>query len=241
MRAGILPALAAESIGTALLVGIATGAAVAGANAGGVAQWVLAVAAFIAVSLPVLLFAFVSGSHINPAVTLALWAAGRFPRRDVAPYAAAQLLGAFTGSLGVLITLGSSIHLAATVPAGGDWSRAMGAEFAFTFLLAFSVCGLVHFGPGPRRIGLLLPGTVVGVATYVIGPWTGCSLNPARTLAPAVLSGTYTDIWVYLLAVPLGALAAASVARWLLPPARSDAVDLAVEPPRQVAAHGGGG
>ena len=89
---------AAEAAGTALLVGIGTGSIVAGANAGGVGRWVLALAWFAAVAIPVLAFAFVSGSHINPAVTLALVSSPRFPAREALPYIAAQFLGAFAAS-----------------------------------------------------------------------------------------------------------------------------------------------
>lgn len=217
MTTALLRPLGAEAAGTCLLVTIATGAAVAGADLGGVPLWTLAAAAFVAISLPVLLFVSVSGAHINPAVTLALWASGRFPRTRVLPYVAAQVAGAFVGSALVLLFLGNALHLGATVPAAGDWGRAMVGEFAFTFLLVLSVTLLVAFGAGPARLGLLAPGAVVAVATYVLGPITGCSLNPARTIAPAVLSGTYTDLWAYLIAVPAGALAAAALSRRLFP------------------------
>src|SRR5579871_4162642 len=182
-------ALTAEVVGTAMLVAIATGPAVAAAKIGGVSQWELAAAAFVAISLLVVLFVSVSGAHINPAITLALWAMGRFPRERVLPYVGAQVLGAFAGSAIVLASVGSALHLGATVPAGGDWPRAMVDEFGFSFLLALSVALLVVVGPGRARLGLLAPGAVVAAATYVIGPWTGCSLNPARSLAPAALSG----------------------------------------------------
>lgn len=210
-------ALTAEVVGTAMLVAIATGPAVAAAKIGGVPQWELAAAAFVAISLPVVLFVSVSGAHINPAITLALWAMGRFPRERVLPYVGAQVLGAFAGSAIVLASVGSALHLGATVPAGGDWPRAMVDEFGFSFLLALSVALLVVVGPGRARLGLLAPGAVVSSATYVIVPWTGCSLNPARSLAPAVLSGTYTDLWAYLIAVCAGALGAAAIARWAFP------------------------
>ncbi len=200
-----------------MLVALATGAVVAGANAGGAPLWMLAVAAFVAISLPVVLFISTSGAHINPAVTLALWAAGRFPGSRVLPYMAAQTLGALAGSAAVLWALGGALHLGATVPTDGDWAVAMAGEFGFAVLLVLSVLLLARFGPGPAKLGLLAPGAVVGLAAYVIGPSSGCSLNPARSIAPALLSGTFTDLWVYLLAVPAGALLAATVARRFFP------------------------
>ena len=76
----------------------------------------------------------------------------------------------------------------------------------FTALLVASVFALADRGEGRFRWRLGLPPFAVGLSTYVIGPWSGSSLNPARTLAPAVVAGVYTDVWVYLVAVPLGAL-----------------------------------
>lgn len=200
--------LAAEVAGTALLVGIGTGSVVATSGGGTVRFAILAIAWFAAVTIPVFAFAGVSGSEINPAVSLALALDGRRPRRELPLYAAAQFAGAFLGSLAVGVASGSFVHLGATTPADGNVARTFLLEFAFTFALVLSVLALVRVGPGPHRWRLTWPGAVVAVSTFLIGPWTGSSLNPARTIAPAVLSGTYTDLWVYLVAVPLGAVVA---------------------------------
>jgi MIP family channel proteins len=210
--------LAAEAAGTALLVAIGTGAIVAGSRVGGIPQWELAVAWFVAVSTPVFLFSSISGAHLNPVVTVALFLANRFPWRQVAPHVVAQVAGAFAGSAVVLLTFGDVAHLGATVPQGGAVARALVSEFAFTLALVLTVFVLVEFGVGLLRWRLLLPGAVVAVSTYWIGPWTGSSLNPARSLAPAVLSGTYTDLWVYLVAPPLAAVVAGIAFRTALWP-----------------------
>ena len=78
-------------------------------------------------------------------------------------------------------------------------------EFAFSALLVAVVFHLADRGEGPGSWRLFLPGIVVGLSTFFIGPVSGSSLNPARTVAPAVLSGGYTDIWVYLIAIPIAA------------------------------------
>lgn len=199
----------AEFAGTAVLVSLGTGSIVGGANIGGVPQWVLAVAWFAAVAIPVEAFAFVSGSHINPGVTLGLVARRRFPAREAAPYVVAQLAGAFAGSLLVWRLLGTAAHLGATVPGPGGPAWVLPLEFGFTFLLLASVFYLVGLGRDPTRIELLLPAAVVGLSTWLIGPWTGSSLNIARTLAPALLSGDYAWIGLYAVAVLLAPLAAA--------------------------------
>jgi aquaporin Z len=203
----------AEAAGTALLVGIGTGAIVAASRAGGVSQAWLAVAWFVAVAVPIFLFARLSGSHINPVVTLALAIARRFPLRELPAYVGAQLVGAFAGSFFVRVTLGNEAHLGATLPAGGDLGLTFLLEFVFTCLLILSVLWLTSEGTTVRWWDLLLPPLVVGVSTFLIGPWTGSSLNPARTLAPGLLSGDVVGLWVYLVSVPLGSLSAVGLLR----------------------------
>ncbi len=201
----------AEVVGTALLVGIGTGTIVVTGNDGGVPQWMTAIAWFLAVFVPVTLFIRISGAHLNPAVTLALAGSGRIAWKEAAPYWASQFTGAFVASAVVLVSLGGGSHLGATLPAHASVAEAFTAEAAFTTLLVGAVFVLADRGEGPLRWRILLPPAAVGISTYVIGPWTGSSLNPARSLAPAVVSGTYTDLWVYLVAVPLAALAVAAV------------------------------
>jgi aquaporin NIP len=211
---------AGEAVGTALLVGIGTGSIVFLTKSGGDPAGALPAAWFVAVTLPVFLFARLSGAHLNPAVTLALVVGGDFPRRDGGGYILAQTAGAFAGSSGVLAILGDAGRLGSTVPVSSELPLAFVAEAGFTALLTLSVFALVRRGFGVRSWRLIFPGTVVGWATYVIGPLTGCSLNPARSLAPAILSGTFQGLWVYFVAVPLGALASVPVAAWLLHPER---------------------
>ena len=199
----------AEVVGTALLVGIGTGTIVAAGNAGGIPQWMMAIAWFLAVLVPVALFIRISGAHLNPAVTLALAGSGRIAWKEAVPYWASQFTGAFVASFVVLLTLGGGSHLGATLPANGNIVQTFAAEAAFTALLVGTVFVLADRGEGRGRWRIALPPAAVGISTYVIGPLTGSSLNPARSLAPAVLSGTYEDLWVYLIAVPLAALALA--------------------------------
>ncbi len=199
--------------GTALLVGIGTGSIVASAKEGGAPEWVIALAWFAAVAIPVLLLARVSGSHINPAVTVALWISGRFSRHEVGPYVASQLTGAFIGSYLVLLALGPAAHLGATLPRGGNLWLVVPLELPFTVLLMLTVLYLTAPGREVRAVELLLPALAVAVSTYAIGPWTGSSLNPARSLAPAVLSMDLTGLPLYLIATFVGAIAAIGLAR----------------------------
>lgn len=208
MRESVLPRVAGEVVGTALLVGIGTGSIVLAARVGGVPQWELAIAWLFAVLVPIVLFVRVSGAHLNPAVTLGLVASGRIGWAEVPAYLLAQFAGAFLGSGLVLLTLGDEARLGSTLPSTG-LGLVFVAEATFTAGLVASVFALADLGEGRGRWRLTLPPVVVGVSTYLIGPLTGSSLNPARSIAPAVLSGSFSGLWVYLLAAPLGALAVA--------------------------------
>lgn len=235
MKTSLASRSLAELVGTALLVGIGCGSIVAGANAGGVSQGVLAVSWFLAVLIPVLAFARVSGAHLNPAVTLMLVGSRRFPPGEALPYIVAQLAGAFVGAGAVLISLGGAAHLGATLPRGDDLARTFVFELGFTLALLLSVIYLSWPQKVVKTWELFLPPIVVGCSTFVIGPWTGSSLNPARTIAPAVLSGDYLGIWVYF-AAALVACAMGAAFVWFfeprtVPTVASDTKRAIVDPP----------
>jgi glycerol uptake facilitator-like aquaporin len=200
----------AEAAGTALLVGIGTGTIVLSARVGGIPQWQMAAAWFLAVFVPIVLFVGVSGAHLNPAVTLGLAASGRIAWREAPEYVLGQFAGAFAGSGMVAVTLGTGAHLGSTLPKT-SLPLVFGGEAFFTAMLLAAVFLLADRGEGPLRWRLAVPPLAVGISTYVIGPWTGSSLNPARSIAPAILSGAFTDLWVYLLAAAVGALIVALV------------------------------
>jgi aquaporin NIP len=197
---------ASELAGTALLVGLGTGTIVGAAARGGIPQWAMALAWTAAVLVPILLFIRVSGAHLNPAVTLALATSGRIAWAEVPPYVGSQFAGAFLGSALVELFVGRGAHLGATLPSTTNLLVVFVGELAFTALLIVAVFWLSDRGEGRWRLRVLLPPMAVGVSTLLIGPLTGSSLNPARSVAPAVLSGAYTDLGVYLIAVPLAAL-----------------------------------
>jgi MIP family channel proteins len=215
------PRWLAEFVGTALLVGIGTGAIVAVASRGGIPLWQMALVWVGAVLVPVVLVVRVSGAHLNPAVTLALAVSGRIAWRELPPYVVSQCAGAFLGSVVVSVAIGRSAELGATVPHTTNLPLVFAGEWGFTALLIATVFVLSDRGEGSGRWRLLLPPLAVGSSTFVIGPISGSSLNPARSLAPAVLSGTYTDLWVYLVAT----VAAAIVVALLWKPRSVDRLD----------------
>ena len=156
-----------------------------------------------------------SGGHINPAVTLAFLRLGKITRRSAAVYVVVQVAGALTGAALVMVIWrgwATSVSVGATVPKDGGPAAAMAAEVGVTFLL---VTLLLHFVDRPRLMPYTAAaaGVLVAFFVFVEAPVSGTSLNPARTLGPAVVGGTFTDLWIYLLGPPLGALLAVLVYR----------------------------
>ncbi len=152
-----------------------------------------------------------SGAHINPAVTLAFWRIGKVPSGDAAAYVVAQVLGAIAGSFVAGLVFHNvviGVHYAITVPGesyGAIW--ALIAETIITFLLVFTIFVCVDKPRVAKRTGLIA-GSLVAVLVMIEAPVSGTSLNPARTLAPALLAPNYTSLWVYFVGPLAGALIA---------------------------------
>jgi MIP family channel proteins len=157
-----------------------------------------------------------SGAHLNPAVTLGFVLARHFPLRRLAGYWLAQLLGAMAASGCLRLLLGNTAHLGATLPAGtgGAW-QAFGFEVLLTFFLMFVIMAVATDTRAVGQAAALAIGATVGLEALFAGPISGASMNPARSLGPALISGTWTDQWVYVLAPLLGAAGGALVYRWL--------------------------
>jgi aquaporin NIP len=192
--------LRVEAGATFALVLLGTGACVVDAVSGGK----LGVAGVgIAWGAAVWLLAALAGAHMNPAVTLA----SGLSARETAGFVAAQTLGALAASL-VLLALfrGRAGSLGATAPNAGAAVSFL-LEFAMTFVLVLAVLAL------PSRAVPAAAGIIVGLEAILAGPLTGASMNPARSLAPALVSGRLGGLWIYLLAPVLGGLAASAAAR----------------------------
>ncbi|MDA8347153.1 MAG: aquaporin [Thermaerobacter sp.] len=158
----------------------------------------------------------ISGAHVNPAVTLGVFALGKIPGRDVVGYIVAQLIGAIVASLVLLAILGHVASLGATVPVAGwgDW-RGAALEALLTFGLVFAVSMTFHPKFPPLASGLAVGGAL-GLGAFWGGALTGGSMNPARTLGPALVSGQFASIWIYIVGPIVGAIVAALVVRYLL-------------------------
>ncbi|MCI1189518.1 aquaporin [Hymenobacter sp. DH14] len=214
MQPTLRTCLLAEVLGTAILLIFGTGAAVVDAQTHALGHGGVAAAFGLVVFIIIQSLGETSGAHVNPAVTLAFWAMGRFEGRRVLPYVGAQLAGAALGSLLVKLIAGPGSDLGATLPAHGPW-QALGIETFLTFWLMLVIFRVTS---GSKEVGMLAGlaiSSTVALEALVAGPLTGASMNPARSLAPALLSGIWTDWWVYIVGPVAGALLAVAVDKWL--------------------------
>ena len=157
----------------------------------------------------------VSGAHMNPAVTLGLAYAGKHPWKDVLSYILAQCTGAFTASLllAFLTRKASHVGLAPTQPFalldGAPWVwECFILEVWLTGVLVFVVLSVSTARPEIQSLGGFIAGGVIALEVLFCGPITGASMNPARSLAPAVVGQKMEHLWLYLTAPPLGAILA---------------------------------
>jgi aquaporin Z len=200
--------LSAEFLGTFALVFAGTGAIVINEASGGAITHVGVALTFGLVVLAMIYtLGDVSGAHLNPAVTLGFWAARRFPAREIPGFCAAQFSGALLASFTLKFLFPASASLGATHPAGTA-AQSFILEFILTFLLMFVI---LNVSTGAKEKGItagIAVGAVIALEALFAGPICGASMNPARSLAPAFASGEFNDLWIYLLAPPLGAVTA---------------------------------
>ena len=200
----------AEALGTFALVFAGTGAIVANYVSQGVVTHVGISLVFGLIVLAVIYaIGDISGAHINPAVTIAFCVAGRFERRHVLPYIIAQCLGALAASYLLIWLFPDSKTHGVTLPMEGLSSlKAFVIEAILTWLLMFVVLGV---STGSKEKGLLAGiavGATVALEALLAGPLTNASMNPARSLGPALATGQIEQLWIYLVATTLGAILA---------------------------------
>lgn len=161
-------------------------------------------------------FGHISGAHFNPAVTLAFVLARHFPVRRLVGYWCAQVLGALLAASCLRLLFGDVAHLGTTLPSGsgGVW-QSFGLETLLTFFLMVVIMAMATDTRAIGQAAALAIGATVGLEALFAGPISGASMNPARSLGPALISGTWTGQWIYVVGPMLGAVAGAFVYRWL--------------------------
>jgi MIP family channel proteins len=207
----------AEGLGTFGLVFAGCGAIMVDRLSGGLVTHV-GVGLVFGLIITAMIYAtgHLSGAHLNPAVTLGFVLARHFPLRRLVGYWCAQVAGALAAAACLRLLLGNVAHVGATVPmgAGGAW-QSFGLETLLTFFLMFVIMAVATDTRAVGQAAALAIGATVGLGALFAGPISGASMNPARSFGPALVSGTWNALWVYLLAPPLGASMAALVYRWL--------------------------
>jgi aquaporin NIP len=208
----------AEFFGSFALVFAGTGAIVVNDVCGGAITHVgIALTFGLIVLAMIYTLGDISGCHLNPAVTLAFYVARRFDGKSVAPYIASQIAGAILASLTLKVMFPDHASLGATEPSGSPL-RSFLMELILTLILMVVILSV---SSGSKEKGMLAGvavGAVIALEAMFAGPISGASMNPARSLAPALVGVRLEHLWIYLVAPSLGACLAVFVFRWMVLP-----------------------
>lgn len=198
----------AEFLGTFILVFAGTGAMVVNEITGGVIGHAGVALTFgLVVAAMIYTFGDVSGAHFNPAVSIGFAVSGRFPAADLPAYLTAQTLGALGGSGSLKLLFPESKNLGMTLPAGAA-SQSFFLEIILTAILMLTILSVSHGAKEKGITAAIAIGSVVGLEAMFAGPICGASMNPARSLGPAIISGNFQHLWLYPVATILGAIIA---------------------------------
>ncbi len=204
----------AELIGTFVIVVLATGSVVLDVKyMGTFGLWFVALAPAVAVALMVYAFGKVSMAHFNPAVTVGYLVTRHMPKNLLPVYFAAEIIGAFLGSIFVKYFIGTEANLGANAP---DYHFPVplifGVEVLTTALLMAVILAVVHTR-GLRGFSGIAIGGIIGLDIFFLSFISGTSMNPARSLAPALFSGFVNDLWLYWSATFVGSSIVAFIYR----------------------------
>jgi aquaporin NIP len=196
----------AEFIGTFAIVFCGTGAIIINQESGGtIGHAGIAITFGLIVMAMIYALGSISGAHFNPAVTISFALAKKFPVREISPYILSQIAGGFFASTILRLLFAKNEFLGSTIPAGSEMQSFI-LEFILMFLLMFVIMHVAH---GSKEQGLLAGlaiGSVVLLEAMFAGPISGASMNPVRSLAPAIVSGHVEHLWIYLTAPFLGGI-----------------------------------
>ncbi|XP_066325258.1 aquaporin NIP1-1-like [Miscanthus floridulus] len=200
----------AEIFGTYFLMFAGCGAVTINASKNGQITFPgVAIVWGLAVMVMVYAVGHISGAHFNPAVTFAFATSGRFPWRQLPAYVLAQVLGATlaSGTLRLLFG-GRHEHFPGTLPTGSE-VQSLVIEIIITFYLMFVISGVATDNRAIGELAGLAVGATILLNVLIAGPVSGASMNPARSVGPALVSGEYRSIWVYVVGPVVGAVAGA--------------------------------
>jgi aquaporin Z len=204
----------AEFLGTFFLVFAGTGAVIVDSLTGSLTHVGVAFVFGLVVMALIYTFGHISGAHFNPAVTLSFLIHGDFTIRDSIEYIVAQIFGALAASSILLFTFGNIASLGATLPRN-LWQQAFALEIILTFLLVFVIMGSAVHGKAIKSFAGIAIGATVGLEAMFGGPITGASMNPARSIGPALVSGNLNSLWIYIAAPIIGGIGATLIYKYI--------------------------
>ena len=206
--------MAAEAVGTFGLVFAGTGAIVVDAKTGSLGHVGIAITFGLIIMTMIYATGHISGAHFNPAVTLAFAVSRHLPWPLVPRYWAAQLGGGILASLLLRGLFGDTANLGATLPLGSD-RQSLLLEAVLTFFLMFVIISVATDTRAVGQAAAIAIGGTVGLEAMFAGPITGASMNPVRSLAPALVSGTWDSQWLYVAGPLVGATLGALVYQFI--------------------------
>jgi MIP family channel proteins len=196
--------LAAEFVGTFALVFAGCGAIMVDAKTGALGHVGVAITFGLVIMVMIYAVGHISGAHFNPAVTFAFCLSRHFPWPRALGYWTAQLLGALAAAAVLRASLGNIAHVGATLPSGSQ-AQSFLWELVMTFFLMFVVMAVATDTRAVGEAAAIAIGGTVGLDAMFGGPISGASMNPARSIGPALVSGDLHALWLYLLAPLAGA------------------------------------
>ena len=200
----------AELIGSFILVFVGTGAIMINDITGQVTNLGIGLSFGLVVMVVIYSIGDISGAHINPAVTIAFWISKRFEGKDVIFYVLFQIIGAVLASCMLYFILPESNTMGETLVKDGNWIQSFILEFFLSLILMFVI---LNVSTGSKEKGIIAGisiGAVVAFEAIFAGPICGASMNPARSIAPAIF-GNASFLWVYIVATTLGAISSVFV------------------------------
>ncbi len=206
--------LVAEALGTFTMIFAGTGAIIVNSMTNALGHVGVAMTWGLVVMAMIYSFGHVSGAHMNPAVSIAFWIRGNLERRAVLPYIIAQAFGAFLASGLLRYLFGNIAHLGASLPRG-TWQQSFVLELLLTMILMLVILGAAVHEKAIKSFAGVAIGATIGLEAMFAGPICGASMNPIRTLAPAIVSGEINDVWIYIISTILGAIIAVGIDRLL--------------------------
>jgi aquaporin Z len=204
-----------ETLGTFILIFCGTGAIVINQQTGGsIGHMGITITFGLLVMTLIYAFGNISGAHFNPAVSIAFTVARKFPANKLVPYIFSQLLGAVMASFFLKLLFPQNEMLGGTLPSGTEIQSFI-LEIFLAFFLMLVILNVAHGSSEQGLFAGIAIGSTVLLEAMFAGPISGASMNPVRSIAPALVSGHFEHLWIYIVAPIVGAIAAVPVWKFI--------------------------